>query len=87
MDRNYIGPGRLGCDFTTTFAFTDIRSLPCCHAAGTSFALGLIRITDMTQFFAVPVLMIIGRIAYFRSDMTCVIGLKAFSYVCDLKRA
>lgn len=33
----------------------------------------------MLPFFVVPILMIVGRIAYFRSDMSCVIGLNTFS--------
>ncbi|CAE6368940.1 unnamed protein product [Rhizoctonia solani] len=32
-------------------------------------------------FCGVPILMVVGRIAFFRTDMTCVIGLKPFSSI------
>ncbi|EUC61767.1 transmembrane protein, putative [Rhizoctonia solani AG-3 Rhs1AP] len=33
----------------------------------------------VVPFCGVPILMVVGRIAFFREDMTCVIGLKPFS--------
>lgn len=39
----------------------------------------LLCIGVMLPFFAFPAILIIGRIAYFREDKACVIGLKAFS--------
>lgn len=58
-----------------------------CYAAGTSYSYGhevhgvLTTCTKIRgiQFFALPILMVVGRIAYFRPDMTCIIGLKEFS--------
>ncbi|KAJ1303692.1 hypothetical protein OPQ81_008117 [Rhizoctonia solani] len=39
----------------------------------------LVCILVMLPFGAMPIMLTIGRIAFFRSDMTCIIGLKAFS--------
>ncbi|CAE6356217.1 unnamed protein product [Rhizoctonia solani] len=39
----------------------------------------LICLLVMLPFGAMPIILIVGRIAFFRSDMTCIIGLKPFS--------
>ncbi|CAE6465248.1 unnamed protein product [Rhizoctonia solani] len=39
----------------------------------------LVCLLVVAPFCGVPILMVVGRIAFFREDMTCIIGLKPFS--------
>ncbi|KAH7320534.1 hypothetical protein B0J17DRAFT_710822 [Rhizoctonia solani] len=44
----------------------------------------LICLLVMLPFAAMPIMMTIGRIAFFRSDMSCILGLKPFSSIALL---
>ncbi|CAE6531515.1 unnamed protein product [Rhizoctonia solani] len=66
------GSSRVGYCSATAVGLAGLSDLPSSH------------VTDDVKFGAMPIMMTIGRIAFFRPDMTCIIGLKPFSSIALL---
>ncbi|KEP47045.1 putative transmembrane protein, partial [Rhizoctonia solani 123E] len=76
------GSSRVGCGSAAAAEIPCLSDLPFGHVAG--MQLQILSLSQETyehtiQFGAMPIILIVGRIAFFRPDMTCIIGLKPFS--------
>jgi hypothetical protein len=78
------GSSCMGCCGPAPVAFAGVPRLSGSDVAGTPISQSQILDKQLTsaviKFAAMPVLMTVGRVVFFKPDMTCVIGLESFAY-------